>query len=94
MTTHVTMPCLCPWCGAHLGRSTNTDAHAIPPVPGDLSVCLSCTGISLYGDDLQLSRATEAVLVALDEDVRVQLYACQVALRLAPRPAHPLGATS
>lgn len=94
MTTHVTTPCLCPWCGAHLTRCTNTDASGTPPDPGDFTVCISCIGICQYGADLQLARATEAVLAALDEDVRVHLYACQVALRVTSRPARPLGIAS
>ena len=59
----------CPQCGKVLDAATPTrleDKRA--PEPGDISVCLHCHGLLVYGDDMSLREPTDDEIVELAGD--------------------------
>jgi hypothetical protein len=46
---------LCPKCGATLSGATSADAgRAIRPKPGDVTVCMYCAQLLMFGEGLSL----------------------------------------
>lgn len=59
VTTTPTPECPCPACGAPVRYATSTHGdHA--PSPGDVSVCLECAAVNVFGEDLTLRPSTLA----------------------------------
>jgi hypothetical protein len=50
---HRPPPRLCPWCGELLDTAAGIDADQAPVV-GDISVCIKCGGVCLFGPGLAL----------------------------------------
>jgi hypothetical protein len=48
----------CPHCGKSLDGATDPTGGAVPS-PGDLTLCVYCAGVSIFGEDMQLRTATE-----------------------------------
>lgn len=46
----------CPYCKASLNAASNALNEAKRPEAGDLSVCLSCAEILIFGEDLKLAK--------------------------------------
>jgi hypothetical protein len=51
-------PSACPYCGAENNRATSLCGAA--PLPGDVSICVSCQGVSVFSEVLLLRKPTEA----------------------------------
>lgn len=90
-SVHSFKPSPCPSCGKSLNRCGSRSGER-GPQPGDLSVCLYCGHLSVYGDDVGLRELTDAevVEVAGDADMlQAQNIAAFIRKRLAetPRPS-------
>jgi len=58
-------PSPCPYCGAPLDVASSPEGYSL--VPGAWTVCLICTQILKYNDDLTLRAATTAEIKQLEE---------------------------
>ncbi len=68
MRTTITPPTLCPSCGYRSDRAISTTPESPPLRPGDISVCVNCSCLNIFKDDLTLRKATEAEIVSMMED--------------------------
>lgn len=62
-TRHSTTPC--PFCDAPLDAATSPEGYT--PFPGCWTVCLVCTQLLIFTDDMRLREATPAELKWMDE---------------------------
>ena len=44
----------CPWCFHHVDAASNPDYPNQTPLPGDYSVCIECTEVSHFDDNMKL----------------------------------------
>lgn len=51
-------PDACPWCGAAQDAASAMVGKIRAPMPGDMGVCISCSQVTFYNDDLSMRRAT------------------------------------
>lgn len=66
MTENVVPLTLCPHCGYPIDRASSAKGGANAPRPGDLSICLACAGILIFGDDLRSRALNDSELAELD----------------------------
>jgi hypothetical protein len=59
-------PCL--HCGRILDGATNAPDQTGAPEPGALSVCVYCSAVTIFGDDLRLRPLTEGEVEELRAD--------------------------
>ena len=61
----------CTACGHFLDRAGGVDNNDRKPKPGDVSICIECGHIMVFGDDMQLRDPTgeEMYEIAGDKDV-------------------------
>lgn len=73
MPDHRIPPSPCPDCGKMQDGAYAPDHEALPK-PGDISVCISCYGVSIFGDDMMRRLPTEADIeeMPLDDLSRYQ----------------------
>ena len=57
-----TIPTICPGCGHTITSASHVDS-AIAPVPGDFTVCLYCSTLLTFADDLSLRNLTDAEMI-------------------------------
>jgi len=57
----------CPYCGYEINRATGVQGHYVP-VPKDLSICINCTGIMQYGEDMALQEFPKVLQEGLSEE--------------------------
>ena len=55
---HKTEPSPCPFCGSDQDGHTGIDNDE-PPAPGDISICVECHCLSIYGPGLELRKPTD-----------------------------------
>lgn len=67
-----TDPTKCTECGYTLNAHTSADQSDIIPEAGDVSVCLSCSKIMIYGNGLVLREPTSEEKVKLSNDETLQ----------------------
>lgn len=62
---------ICPNCGRTQEVHSSANNDGAMPEPGDISICFGCTGIAMYGLDLQLELLTKEHYdeVMLDLDI-------------------------
>lgn len=48
----------CPYCGTHRDFVSDIEADKVPG-PGDISICIKCTGIQVFDDNMVLRKATD-----------------------------------
>ena len=65
-----TIPTICPACG-HRITSASHVATATAPVPGDFTVCLYCSTLLTFADDLSLRNLTDAEMIEAAGDKEV-----------------------
>ena len=70
----------CPFCGKQLDRATCPKEDAAP-VEGDLTVCVGCGGVMVFGKELVLRRASQEELDELDDVSRLNLVRVSQALK-------------
>jgi len=72
MKTTVTPNSICPYCGHKFNRASNPEGQV--PTPGDYSVCIECSEILVFDDDLLLRKPTDKELedVPLDSLSKIQ----------------------
>lgn len=75
----------CPWCGYVLDAASYAGGGDVDPVPGDLSVCMSCASVLRFGPDLILEACPEAELKALPEKRYQRLRLVQRVIRKLDR---------
>jgi hypothetical protein len=56
-----------------MDEATHPEDDAARPSPGDLSICLSCTSILKFGDDLALMACSPAEIADLPSDIKAEL---------------------
>lgn len=67
-------PSTCPVCGKHLDAATNPEDPSARSEPGDVSICLWCQSVLIFGEDLALQLP--------DPEAAAALYSNQEILRL------------
>lgn len=72
VTDNVMPVSTCPHCGKQVDRATGIGAHV--PQPGAVSVCVSCAGISVIGDDMQLRLPTDAEYEEFKDEPELKMY--------------------
>lgn len=55
---------ICPNCQHGMDRAANLDA-ATAPIPGDVTVCIRCGNVNVFGDDMTLRPITDAEAASL-----------------------------
>jgi hypothetical protein len=74
---------VCPSCGMTLDSATypvpGQEEHR--PRPGDLSVCIHCAEVLMYGENMKVDMATVEHLVRAGREVRRQIGVVQGAVR-------------
>ena len=73
----------CPYCGVHLNTAHSSSENA--PVPGRLTVCMKCSGICQFGEELKLQPFTDADVEALPPEHRAVIQDLQALVREANR---------
>jgi hypothetical protein len=78
----------CPYCEASIERIREPIRESI--APRDVLVCISCHGISLFGDDFKLTKPAPELLRTLEmnPDIIEIRFALQ-AIRLGVNPPRP-----
>lgn len=73
----------CPYCDKENNRVSNyTDDPTCPMVtPGDLSVCIGCGGIGVFGPKMKLRKITLKELAEIPDDDRAFLMKTQKHIR-------------
>lgn len=61
---------VCAVCGHKLDGASGVGNNTVPK-PGDVSICIRCTNISVFGDDLKLRKPTENEMKELGRDSNV-----------------------
>jgi hypothetical protein len=59
----------CPDCGAEHGAAYGPDSGGEKPKPGDISICVKCQAILIFGDKLMLRPPTEAEIAEIPLDL-------------------------
>lgn len=59
---------ICGFCGHRFNASTGVEAEAAIPHPGDVSICIECGEIHIFGEDMKPRALTDT------ERVEIQLY--------------------
>lgn len=72
MKSHQLHRDICPHCGYQPDTATGIDSDERPQ-PGNLSVCINCTGMLYFDDNLILQKLDEARFNALDEKTKKEL---------------------
>lgn len=68
---------ICPHCG--VVNDSCTDAFGdCAPSPGDVSVCILCSGLGIYEKDLSLRSPTDAEDAELNRDERITAVRAEV----------------
>jgi len=67
------LPSICPQCLAHHDATSNTSDEGMPH-DGDVTVCIVCTGVSVYDFSLpgKLRFPTDEELAVIADDERIQ----------------------
>jgi hypothetical protein len=60
MITHAIPDMLCPACGHHFTHAAPADDSTTAPEPGDITVCIRCASLMVFGDDMRLRLPTPA----------------------------------
>lgn len=76
----MTAQCFCPACGYFVDRHSAFGEEPAVPKSGDLSVCLSCGSLNVFGDDMQLSVAPTGVWKELDDETVMKIGIAQAAI--------------
>jgi len=63
-------PVMCPSCGKHLDAASSPDDDVKPSV-GDISVCIYCSHICVFGDDMVLRNPTDEEMLQIAGDKQV-----------------------
>ena len=66
-------PSSCPECGKVLDCSTSVEFDGAKPSPGDISICLDCTAILEFGENLELKRISNEDFSSLPENIKNSL---------------------
>jgi hypothetical protein len=69
----------CPHCG-YVTDCASGLTHASPPRPGDISICLKCTGINRFDHSLKLIPASTSFLRRLPRSERQEVKRIQIAI--------------
>ena len=80
----------CISCGKTLNAASAVDSEGRPS-PGDISMCIGCGKIMIYGDDFTMREPTEAEMVemVMDEEMNARLTQMQRARKaLKPEVRH------
>jgi hypothetical protein len=65
------LPTVCPNCGKVLDAVTGVD-HENAPVAGSVTICINCSGLSVFQDDLTLREPTPEEMADLMAQPEVQ----------------------
>jgi len=63
-TDHRTEPTRCPYCG-HTLDCASSEQGGDKPEPGDVSICLGCAGLLVFGDDGRTRKPTGSETFAI-----------------------------
>jgi len=63
----------CPHCGYLVNSAGTFDGEDFAPLPGDITMCIECTGFCIFAEDMTLRKLTPDEFVELDVDARTQL---------------------
>ena len=76
--------CACPHCGHELDAAFSTTGLRPRPKPGDVSVCIECAEVLIYGERLELLQPDPMDLLRLElSPVWESVVKAQAAVRLA-----------
>jgi hypothetical protein len=67
----------CPFCGVKLDAATHPKDRTLMPSPGNLSMCINCTSILKFDDNLHLVALTPQEFKKLPDEVQDRLYHMQ-----------------
>lgn len=73
----------CPECGKEIDRASSLDNEAEKPKPNDLSICLDCTSVSYYQEDLSLKLLPKEEYDNLPNDLKSQVKYAQALVKMA-----------
>ena len=59
----------CPHCGAKI-NATFAEGESVKPKSGDLSVCMECFGLMMFGDEMIINELTDEQWLDLPAGVR------------------------
>lgn len=76
--THEVPMSHCPFCLEPADRASAVD-HEFSPKPGDVSVCLKCQGVVMFGEHMELLPAPAEVVA----EVTLELSRAQKAIKRA-----------
>lgn len=81
---HQTPVCMCPACGYVLDCTFNaTPGRTQRPVPGDVTLCLSCAVVLVFEPNMTLSRMTDEDIATISPDMAAYLIRWQMLIRTA-----------
>lgn len=72
----------CPHCGTLLDAASDPLGDH-KPSPGDLTICVGCGNICMFGDDFGLRKLEQEEYDSLPPELRVKLFIYQAALERA-----------
>lgn len=75
----------CPHCGHPMTAATSFDEGDVRPSSGDATICMECTVILRFGNDLSVEIFPPEDLVQLPEDDMNQLMKLRRALKLVKK---------
>ncbi len=76
---------ICPICNYEMDCATAIDDKEANPIPGDVSVCLSCGEIFVFDEQLQLTTPTISEMLSWPKETNQLLTRTQRLIR-AKRP--------
>lgn len=75
----------CWHCGVVMDRCSAVGDVAAKPKPGDITVCIKCATINVYGSKLQLHKPTIDMLNAMGPEVARYVHITQKAIAVVRR---------
>ena len=63
MSITLTAPTSCPQCGHRITAASHVDDNAPMPQPGDYTICLYCSTLLIFADDLAVRNLTDAEMI-------------------------------
>lgn len=76
-------PSDCWSCGRHLDGAAVEDQPGRMPVPGDMSLCIHCGAVAVFGEGLVLEKPTAEQFAEMAADPEFQQYMKRVQWTLA-----------
>jgi len=74
----------CPYCDYKIDMASSTRDDE-KPQPGDISICLNCTGVMSYGPDMALQEFPKVLFDTLDEGHQKEILHVQHVMRMVKK---------